>query len=191
MTGKPPFERVVSVHGNTVLRVCRAILGPADADDAWSETFLSALKAYPDLPADANVEAWLVTIAHRKAIDVTRAAARRAIPVAETPDPPPGTAAARGPETGGAGLVGDDDLAEAITRLPAKQKQAVAYHYLAGLPYADVAAILGGSAEAARRAAADGVATLRRFYPGATPHATPQTATRATARTTARKGAPR
>ena len=191
MTGKPPFERVVSVHGSTVLRVCRAILGPADADDAWSETFLSALKAYPDLPADANVEAWLVTIAHRKAIDVTRAAARRAIPVAETPDPPPGTAADRGPETGGAGLVADDDLAEAITRLPAKQKQAVAYHYLAGLPYADVAAILGGSTEAARRAAADGVATLRRSYPGATPQVTPPATARVTARATARKGAPR
>ena len=86
MTGKQPFEAIVSAHGSTVLRVCRAVLGPADADDAWSETFLSAMKAYPDLPAGANVEAWLVTIAHRKAIDVTRAAARRAIPVAETPD---------------------------------------------------------------------------------------------------------
>ena len=167
MRGKQPFEAVVAAHGATVLRVCRAVLGPADADDAWSETFLSALKAYPDLPADANVEAWLVTIAHRKAIDVTRAAARRAIPVAETPDPPPGTADARVPAAGGAGLVGDDDLAEAITRLPAKQKQAVAYHYLAGLPYADVADIVGGSADAVRRAAADGIATLRRTYPGA------------------------
>ena len=191
MTGKPPFDTVVSAHGSTVLRVCRAILGPADADDAWSETFLSALKAYPDLPADANVEAWLVTIAHRKAIDVTRAAARRAIPVAETPDPPPATADSRGPDPGVAGLVADDDLAEALTRLPAKQKQAVAYHYLAGLPYADVAAILGGSAEAARRAAADGVAALRRSYPGATPQATPPATTRATARATVRKGAPR
>jgi RNA polymerase sigma factor (sigma-70 family) len=197
MTGKPPFESVVSAHGRTVLRVCRAILGPADADDAWSETFLSALKAYPDLPAGANVEAWLVTIAHRKAIDVTRAAARRAIPVAETPDPPPGARGGGrpGPDTSGAGLVADDDLAEALTRLPAKQKQAVAYHYLAGLPYADVAAILGGSAEAARRAAADGVATLRRSYPGATPQATqqakPGATTRAAARATARKGAPR
>ncbi|HEY1640639.1 MAG TPA: sigma factor, partial [Streptosporangiaceae bacterium] len=71
MRGKQPFEAVVAAHGATVLRVCRAVLGPADADDAWSETFLSALRAYPDLPADANVEAWLVTIAHRKAIDVT------------------------------------------------------------------------------------------------------------------------
>jgi RNA polymerase sigma factor (sigma-70 family) len=158
MTGKPPFEAIVSAHGSTVLRVCRAVLGPADADDAWSETFLSAMKAYPDLPAEANVEAWLVTIAHRKAIDVTRAAARRAIPVAETPD------TAMSPAAGDA----EPDAAEltqALAKLPAKQKQAIAYHYLAGLPYAEVAAILGGSADAARRAAADGIAALRRSYP--------------------------
>src|ERR1700693_292474 len=104
MTGKPPFETVVSAHGGTVLRVCRAVLGPADADDAWSETFLSAMEAYPDLPAaanveawvvalthpaDASVEAWLVPIAPRKPIDIPRAAARRPIPGTEPPDPAP------------------------------------------------------------------------------------------------------
>src|SRR5579872_1111281 len=88
MTGKQPFEAIVAAHGSTVLRVCRAVLGPADADDAWSETFLSAMQAYPGLPAGANVEAWLVTIAHRKAIDVTRAAARRAVPVGDAPERP-------------------------------------------------------------------------------------------------------
>jgi RNA polymerase sigma factor (sigma-70 family) len=154
---KPPFEVVVAEHGPTVLRVCRAVLGPADADDAWSETFLSAMKAYPDLPEDANLEAWLVTIAHRKAIDVTRSEARRAVPIAELPD------AVIGP-----GVEPDQDLASALMRLPPKQKQAVAYHYLAGLHYADVAAIIGGTAAAARRAAADGIATLRRAYPGVT-----------------------
>ena len=51
MTAKQPFEAVVAAHGATVLRVCRAVLGPADADDAWSEAFLAAMKAYPDLPA--------------------------------------------------------------------------------------------------------------------------------------------
>ena len=157
MTGKQPFEVVVTRHGATVLRVCRAVLGPADADDAWSETFLSAMKAYPGLPADANVEAWLVTIAHRKAIDVTRAAARRALPVAQPPD---------GAVTPATDL--DDDLAMAVASLPPRQRQAVAYHYLAGLPYAEIAAILGGSADAARRAAADGIAALRRAIPGPT-----------------------
>jgi RNA polymerase sigma factor (sigma-70 family) len=141
---------VVAEHGATVLRVVRAVLGPADADDAWSETFLAALRAYPELPDGANVEAWLVTIAHRKAIDVTRAAARRAVPVADPPD-----AATDGAEP-------DLDLAAAVAALPPKQKQAVAYHYLTGLPYAEIAEILGGSADSARRAAADGIAALRR-----------------------------
>jgi RNA polymerase sigma factor (sigma-70 family) len=152
---KPPFEAVVSCHGAAVLRVVRAVVGPSDADDAWSETFLAAMKAYPQLPADANVEAWLVTIAHRKAIDITRAASRRAVPVADTPDSP-----ARERADGH-----DLDLDAAVGALPPKQRQAVAYHYLAGLPYAEIAMILDSSVAAARRAAADGIATLRRTYP--------------------------
>ena len=47
---------------------------------------------------------------------------------------------------------------------PRRQREAVAYHYLAGLPYADVAAVTGGSTDAARRAAADGIASLRKTY---------------------------
>jgi RNA polymerase sigma factor (sigma-70 family) len=151
---RAPFERIVAAHGPTVLRVCRAVLGPVDADDAWSETFLSAMKAYPDLPRDANVEAWLVTIAHRKAIDAIRAASRRPVPTDQLPE---AEVAAR-PER-------DLDLVDALARLPARQRQAVAYHYLAGLPYAEVAAIVGSSTDAARRAAADGIAALRRTYP--------------------------
>lgn len=153
--GKPPFEAVVAAHGATVLRVARAILGPVDADDAWSETFLAAMTAYPGLPADANVEAWLVTIAHRKAIDIIRAAARRPLAVGDTPDcPSPDTADGR-----------DLDLAGAVAALPDRQRQAVAYHYLAGLPYAQIADLLGTTETAARRAAADGIARLRRTYP--------------------------
>jgi hypothetical protein len=34
--------------------MARAVLGPDDADDAWSETFLAAMTAYPDLPADVG-----------------------------------------------------------------------------------------------------------------------------------------
>jgi RNA polymerase sigma factor (sigma-70 family) len=154
-----PFEVVVRRHGPTVLRVCRAVLGPDVADDAWSETFLAALRAYPALPPGSNVEAWLVTIAHRKAVDQLRAAARRAVPVAELPDAPTAL-----------GLPGaaDGELWAALAALTEKQRQTVAYHHLAGLPYAEVAALVGGTPEAARRAAADGVAALRRTYRGQT-----------------------
>ena len=157
MSSKLPFEAIVEVHGPTVLRVCRAVVGIDEADDAWSETFISAMKAYPALPDDANVEAWLVTIAHRRAIDVGRARSRRAVPtdsIADRADP-----GARGEP--------DADLMTALERLPDKQRMSVAYHYLGGLPYAEIASILGGSADAARRAAADGISALRRSTEGA------------------------
>jgi len=57
-----PFEQVVAEHGAVVWRVCRALLGPADADDAWQETFLAALAAYPRLRPDSNVRGWLVRL---------------------------------------------------------------------------------------------------------------------------------
>ncbi|MCY7419419.1 MAG: sigma-70 family RNA polymerase sigma factor, partial [Chloroflexi bacterium] len=97
-----PFEYVVRDHGPTVLRVCRAVLGPDDAEDAWSETFLAAMQAYPRLRPDSDIVAWLVTIAHRKAIDHVRAARRRAgtRPARPPPPPPPPP---RGGETAGRG----------------------------------------------------------------------------------------
>src|SRR5881394_4168241 len=82
-----PFEEIVAEHGALVMRVCRALVPPADAADAWSETFLSALQAYPRLPAGSNIRGWLVTIAHRKAIDQLRGAARRAEPAVDLPGP--------------------------------------------------------------------------------------------------------
>jgi RNA polymerase sigma factor (sigma-70 family) len=157
MSTKQPFETVVAAHGGTVLRVCRVLLHSHDADDAWSETFLAALRAYPDLPETANVEAWLVTIARRKAIDVLRARARQPVPVSELPEE------RVAPEFPGAD---DDGLWQAVRDLPEKQRQVVAYHYVAGLPYAEIARLLGGSTDAARRAAADGIKHLRKNYPG-------------------------
>ena len=159
-----PFEEIVTEHGPTVLRVCRAVLGPAnvaDAEDAWSETFLAALRAYPTLDDGANVEAWLVTIAHRKAIDVTRARARRpatATEPAELSELAESTDRAPGPGDR------DGELWAALGALPDKQRAAVAYHYLAGLPYREIAAITGGTEDAARRAAADGIKNLRAKY---------------------------
>src|ERR1700730_6973771 len=134
------------------------MLGTTDADDAWSETFLSALQAYPRLPADANVEAWLVTVAYRKAIDAPRRPARRAGPGSDVSN--------RSAQSGSDDR--DLDLTRSLAALPDRQRYAVVYHYLAGLPYRDVAAVIGGTAGAARRAAADGIAHLRRTHPGQT-----------------------
>jgi len=152
---QPVFEVVVREHGARVLRVCRAVVGPDDADDAWSETFLAALRAYPDLPGDANVEAWLVTIAHRKAIDLLRRRQRQPIAVAVVPER---VSDDDGPGSGIAGV----EVWTAVAALPDKQRLCIAYHYLGGLAFADVADIVGGTPDAARRAAHDGIKSLRR-----------------------------
>jgi RNA polymerase sigma factor (sigma-70 family) len=152
----PPFETVVAEHGAVVLRVCRAVLGPDDAEDAWSETFLAALRAYPTLRPGSDVRAWLVTIAHRKAIDGYRARKRAPLPVEQLPREP----AVVDPDESV-----DPALLAAVDALPDKQRQVVAYRYLADLSYPAIAAIVGGSEAAARRSAADGIAALRRTYP--------------------------
>lgn len=156
MTTKHPFEQAVRRHGETVLRVCRAVLGPgADADDAWSETFLAALRAWPGLAEDTNVEAWLVRVAHRKAIDIIRARARHAIPTDDLPE-----------QTSRVGNPGGDEYGvwHAVAALPERQRLAVAYHYLGGLLHAETAELIGGSTDAVRRAAADGIKSLRQTY---------------------------
>lgn len=138
-----------------MLRVCRAVAGRADAEDVWSETFIAAMRAYPDLDHDANVEAWLVTIAKRKSIDFLRQNRRLPDPVEELPDVPHQDT-----------LLSDrdDDLWDALESLPTKQREAVAYHYLTGMSYAEIAQLLGNSEAAARRAAADGIKRLRAIY---------------------------
>ena len=157
-----PFQDIVTEHGPTVLRVCRALLGPIEADDAWSETFLAAMRAYPDLRPGSNIEAWLVTIAHRKAIDQHRARARVGIPVGDLPEPLEHSI------DGADGRWRDGTVWDGMRKLPRKQREAIAYHHLGGLPYAEVARILGNNEAAARRAAADGIKTLRRtLEPGA------------------------
>ena len=138
-----------------MLRVCRAVVGPVDAEDAWSETFLSALRAYPDLPADANVEAWLVTIAHRRALDVGRARSRRPIPTDTLPERPPPRPTRR-PATPTCGPPCSDCPTSSARPWPTTTSPAC--------PFAEIADLLGNSPDAARRAAADGIKTLRKHY---------------------------
>jgi RNA polymerase sigma factor (sigma-70 family) len=155
MRAQSPFERLLAEHGSVVLAVCRALLGPTDAEDAWSETFLAALEAYPRLRPDSNVRGWLVTIAQRKAIDQLRARTRTPVPTENLPES--STVEVMPSDH-------DSDLWRALEALPFMQRGAVAGHYLAGLAYAEVGIALDSSEVAARRAAADGIANLRRTY---------------------------
>ena len=152
---RPPFEQVVEEHGPTVMRVCRAILDPPDAEDAWIDTFVSAMRAYPGLPAGSNVRGWLVTIAHNRAVDVLRAARRRPVPTDRVPEQHPST------QHVADAIDGHDDLRAALDALAPKQRTAVVYRHLGDLPYPEIARAMGTSEAAARRNVSDGIARLR------------------------------
>ncbi len=150
MTQIQPFEFAVREHGPRVLRVCRSLLGPGpDADDAWSETFLAALRAWPEMAQVVSMEGWLVRVAQRTCIDAIRARERRPVPTAYLPEQPSATPA-------------DGEIWRVVARLPEQQRLAVAYHYYGGLPHTETADLIGSTPAAVRRAASDGIASLRR-----------------------------
>ncbi len=151
----PPFQRVLDEHRDAVHRFLLAAAGPNDADDCFQETFIAALRAYPRLRPDSNVRGWLLTIAHRKAIDAHRACGRRAVPVAEVDR--------GGAEDPALRAAGDDpELWAAVRALPDKQRAAVVLRFVVDLPHAEAAAVMGSSEAAARRSLHEALTKLRK-----------------------------
>lgn len=148
----PPFDEVVDRFGATVLKVCRVLVGLQDAEDAWSETFLSALRSWPTLDPQTNVEGWLVRVAQRRCIDLLRHRDRR--PQVELADHDAPSRLGN-PEPA-------DPLWDQVARLPDKQRQVIALRHLAQLSYPEIAEVIGGTPAAARRAGSDAIAALRR-----------------------------
>ena len=149
----PPFEVFLEEHRTPVYRLLLAMVGPHGADDCFQETFLSALRAYPRLPAGSNLKGWVMTIATRKAFDHLRAQKRRATPVADVPEEPVAP-----PE-----MDGEPELWNAVRTLPPMQRAAVVHRYVFDLTYEDVGLALGCSEEAARANAYEGRRRLRKL----------------------------
>lgn len=136
----PPFQAFLDGHREEVYRFLTGFVGPHDVDDAFQETFLSALRAYPSLRNGANLKSWVLTIAYRKAMDSHRGRGRRAVPVEDLPEQP-----SRGSHAE------DHALWDLVQALPGKQRAAVVQRYAVGLPYKEIGAILDCTEEAARQ----------------------------------------
>jgi RNA polymerase sigma factor (sigma-70 family) len=152
----PPFQELLDVHGRDVHRFLYALVGPHDADDCYQETWIAALRAYPRLRDDSNLRGWILTVAHRKAIDRIRARRREALPMEELPERPSADGGPPDPT--------DDGLWSAVAGLPPKQRTAVALRFVADAAYGEVATVMGTSEEAARRNVHEGLKRLRTEY---------------------------
>jgi len=155
--GLPPFQRFLDSQREAVWRFLVCSVGPGEAEDCFQETFLAALRAYPRLRAGSNLRGWVLTIAHRKALDAHRGRARRAVPVADV------LAADARAEPQAAAR--DEALWQAVAALPARQRSAVVLRYVADLPHSEIAATIGCSEEAARRSLHEGLTKLRKVVP--------------------------
>lgn len=146
----PPFERLYEAHAGELLGYLTRLLGRQAAEDAWQETFLRALRGYPQLRHGRHLRAWLFTIATRVALDERR----RARPAqGELPELPAEERV--------------DALAELepyTAELPPTERAAVVLRYGYDLGYAEIGSALGSSADAARQAASSGVRRLRRNH---------------------------
>ena len=79
----PPFQVFLDENRDAVWRFLVSSVGPWRPRTASRRRSSAALRAYPRLRAGSNIRAWVLTIAHRKAVDSHRGRARRALPVAE------------------------------------------------------------------------------------------------------------
>jgi len=149
----PPFQQLLDAHGPDVHRFLLATVGRDAADDCYQETWLSALRAYPRLRDGSNLRGWLLTIAHRKSIDLLRRRRRAAVPAGELPE----VAVLDAPAE-------DHGIWRLVRELPPKQRTAVALRYAVDADYALIAASMGISEAAARRNVHEGLKRLRREY---------------------------
>jgi RNA polymerase sigma factor (sigma-70 family) len=149
----PPFQTFLEHHKDAVYRFLMFSVGPDAAEDCLQETFIAALRAYPRLEDGSNLRAWVLTIAHRKAIDAHRGRARRPVPAADLPDRP-----------APAVTLPDPGLWKAVGELPPKQRAAIVLRFVSDLPFRAVGRILDISEAAARQNVREGLVHLRKEY---------------------------
>jgi len=158
MATLPPFQELIDRHGTDVLGFLVASVGPNDAEDCFQETFIAALRSYPRLRHARNLRSWLLTIAHRKAIDHHRAGSRRALPSGDAEQVGGGIATEDGSL---AGVAQDGELWKLVNALPPKQRSAVVLRFATDMGYRRIGDVLDCSEAAARRNVHEGLEKLR------------------------------
>ncbi len=159
------FDVVVSAHHTEIYRYLRRILGQEDGvDDLSQETFLHAYRAYPALPPDANVRAWLFSIATNLAKNHYRSESRRRRAYAElrTATSQIGGSVEAEAVAREAGAL----VEEIIGQLPLKQRAAFTQRKIHGMDYEAIGKSLDCSADSARAHVFQALKKIRKALDG-------------------------
>jgi RNA polymerase sigma-70 factor (ECF subfamily) len=129
-------ERLFAIYREPVYRFLRRLLrDTAVAEELTQDTFMRALGA--DYRADGHERAWIYQIARNLARDHVRARVRRPVALAEEPFADPDRVAAV-------------DLNAALAALADEDREVFLMREVAGLSYAEIAAVCGTSLDAVR-----------------------------------------
>jgi RNA polymerase sigma-70 factor (ECF subfamily) len=137
---------------------------PDDAADMAAEAFLrayAALRAYPaERIAVLRLRPWLLTIVLNVARNEARSDRRRVrqSPLAGATEP---SDAREGPEDHAARHAGQARLGDLLTGLPDSQRVAVVLRHVIGLPYCEVAEVMGCPEGTAKSHVSRGLRQLR------------------------------
>jgi RNA polymerase sigma-70 factor, ECF subfamily len=128
------FERIVRAYQQHVWRFLRRLLGDrAAAEDVAQETFLRVYRALPGFAHEARFSTWVFRIARNAGLDELRRRRRRErLAAAVRPADPVGS-------------VGEAraEIEAALAGLPLDLREALVLVEVFGLPYAEVAAVIG------------------------------------------------
>ncbi|WP_205472076.1 sigma-70 family RNA polymerase sigma factor [Nocardioides sp. SYSU D00038] len=134
------------------------------AEDLTSETFFRALRSMTGFRWQGkDFGAWLMTIARNLATDHFKAGRTRL--ELTTEDMGQHDNATEGPETAVLASLTNEMLLEALTQLPAEQKDCLVMRFLQGMSIAETADVLGRSEGAVKQLQLRGVRNLAKLMP--------------------------
>lgn len=129
---------LVDQYQHSLLRLCFIYLhDKALAEDAVQETFLKAFKSLSSFRGESSAKTWLTRIAMNTCRDMQRSAWFRFTDRRVTPEDVPPVSVH--PFEDGA----SDELAQAIIKLPLKQKEVILLYYYHDMTMREIADTLG------------------------------------------------
>jgi RNA polymerase sigma-70 factor (ECF subfamily) len=158
------FRHLVERHQNLVVGTAARMVGTAEAEDLAQKVFLNVWKAAPRWRPHARVTTWILTITRRLVFNESRRRGRaRIVPQATLPEneetdfPDP----AFGPREALIRSELHSAIANALLTLPEKERLALVLREYEGLPYEEIAEVLGTSLSAVKSLLFRGRSSLR------------------------------
>lgn len=132
------FVRLVEQYQTAVLRTCYLYLCDKSlAEDASQEIFVKVFRALDSFKGESSEKTWIMKIAMHTCYDINHSGWHRFFNRHVTPEMLPEAAVPFDDD--------DDELTNAVIRLPLKQREVILLYYYQGLKVNDIAEALGVS----------------------------------------------